>query len=98
MAAKVCLTEKGFQAQVVQLAKMLGWKVQFHWRETHSPAGWPDVVCARPPRILFAELKTDKGRTTPAQDEWLATLRLCGCDVYVWRPVDLEATIMEILR
>ena len=96
--ARPCITERAFQQQVVQLAKLLGWKVQYHWSERFSPKGWPDLTLARPPHILFVELKTEKGQTTPAQDEWLATLALCGQHVFVWRPSDLETTIAKMLR
>ena len=38
-------------------------------RTIRSERGWPDLALVRPPRFLLAELKTDKGMTTPSQDE-----------------------------
>lgn len=91
------LSEKAFQAQVVQLAKTLGWRVQFHWQERHSPAGWPDLTLwrtprdGRPGRVLLAELKSAKGKLSPAQAQTIGELRDCGLDVRVWRPDDFDS-------
>jgi len=48
-------------------------------------------------RVIYAELKTDKGKVRPEQQEWLDTMADCGQEVYVWRPGDFEQ-IVEILR
>lgn len=97
-AALSGVTEKQFQAQVIQLAKVLRWKVQFHWRSFHSPAGWPDLTLVRADRIIHAELKTVKGKVSEAQQEWLDVLAATGkCEVYVWRPADFDV-ITDILR
>lgn len=47
--------------------------------------------------MIYAELKTDKGKVSEYQQEWLDALKACGQTVYVWRPADIEA-IAEILR
>lgn len=49
-------------------------------------AGFPDVVFLRPPRVVFAELKTGYYKPTEAQLMWLDGLRGCGQEVYLWRP------------
>jgi hypothetical protein len=92
------LTEKQWLAQVRDLATLLGWEPYHAFLSIHSPQGWPDLALVRPPRIILAELKTDKGKTTPAQDHWLDLLRACpGVEVFVWRPADIEA-VAEVLR
>ena len=59
--------------------------------------GFPDTVLVGPigadgtARMMWRELKTQKGRTTPAQREWLDRLRACGHDVDVWRPEDYHS-------
>jgi hypothetical protein len=88
------VTEKQFQAQVLDLARLLGWRVYHPWLSVRSAAGFPDLVLCRPPRLILAELKTARGRLSPAQEEWLAALRACpGVEVHVWRPMDWDAII-----
>ncbi len=94
----VKLTHKDFRQQVVDLARLCGWKCAFTWTSIHSPAGFPDLVLARPPRVLFAELKSEKREPTEAQAEWLDILRACpGVEVYLWKPPDFDH-IVQILR
>lgn len=74
---KIPLTEKQFEAQVKDLAKIFGWKYYHTWRSIHSPAGFPDCVLVRPPRLIFAELKSEKGSVSEKQQEWLDILKAC---------------------
>jgi hypothetical protein len=91
------LTEKAFRQHVVDYARAHGWLVYWTWRSDHSPSGFPDLVLCRE-CVIFAELKTEKGKLTPDQDRWLAALRLCGRgEVYVWRP-SMWQRIMELLQ
>lgn len=84
------MTEKTWQDQVVELATLYRW-VHFHvYDSRRSDPGWPDLVLARPPELLVAELKTDKGRLTTAQTDWLSRLAACGIETHVWRPRDFE--------
>jgi len=90
--------EKEWRQQVVLWAKRAGWRVYWTWTSLHSPPGFPDLVLCRPPRLLFAELKTESGRLSSAQDEWLWDLGQCDqVEAYVWRPHD-EKLILDLLR
>ena len=93
------VTEKELRQQVVDLAKVLGWKAYFTWTSIHSPRGMPDLILCKPPRVIFAELKTEKGKITPYQQEWLDLLAECkgNVETYLWRPDDIE-DIAGILR
>ena len=92
------LTEKQFQRQVTDLAHLLRWNTYHPYLSIHSERGWPDLTLIRPPRLLFAELKTAKGKTTVHQEKWLGLLGECpGVEVYLWRPADWEE-IAEALR
>ena len=85
------ITERDFLASVRSLAELLGWACYHTWQSIHSPAGFPDLVMVRPPRIIFAELKVGKRQPTPAQERWLNLLRECpGVEAYLWRPEDWE--------
>lgn len=92
------ISEAAFMQQVKALAYIHGWA--FHhstpsqtskgkWITTGAP-GFPDVVMAHKQRgVIFAELKADKGRTTPLQDDWLERLSP-HVECYLWRPSDLD--------
>lgn len=84
------ITEKQFQAQVIELAQRLGWATHHTWTQIHSPAGFPDIVAARGPRLLVAELKSEKGRLTAEQRDWLARFRVTGTEAYLWKPSDWD--------
>lgn len=89
-------TEQQWADAVVRWAKRNGWRVYFTRWSLRSPAGFPDLVLCRPPRLIFVELKRESGRTTPKQDEWLADLQACGFLAEVWRPHD-ETRVQKIL-
>lgn len=85
------ITERSFLKQVTQLAVTLGWRCYHTQLSKWSEAGWPDLALARPPRLLLVELKSEKGKLTPGQQEWLELLRSCnGVEVHLWRPSDWE--------
>ena len=92
------LTEKQFEGQIRELAKIFGWLYYHTWRSTHSPAGFPDCVMVRGKRLVIAELKSEKGIVSEKQQEWLDALRqVPAVEVFLWRPDDLEE-IVEALK
>lgn len=95
------ITEKQFEQQVHDLANLYGWLYYHTWRSIHSPAGFPDCVMARNSRIVFAELKGERGKVSLAQQGWLDALNNCNkmklrfgdvpaLEVYLWRPSDID--------
>lgn len=101
-------SERAFQARVIQLARLCGWRVyhsrpaQYRSGQWATPlqgdAGLPDLILCKPPRLLFAELKREGGRVRPAQAEWIDALSRCnGVEVYLWKPSDWES-IVKILQ
>lgn len=86
MTATLQQTEAQFQRAVLDLARRLGWRCA-HFNDSRrqvrpgvfvgdkDAAGFPDLVLVRRGRIVFAELKTEKGRVKPEQREWLDDLR-----------------------
>jgi hypothetical protein len=84
-------SEARLQSTVVELARLFGWRVYYTWNSMHSPAGFPDLVMARPPRIIFAELKTRYGRFSSDQELWRGDLERCpGVEYYAWQPGMLQ--------
>lgn len=94
----VAISERDLTAFVRDVAKAFAWRRYHTWLSKHSPAGFPDEVLLRPPRLVFAELKSERGRLKPEQEAWLEDLRqVPGVEVYQWRPEDMDA-IVEVLR
>lgn len=78
-------------AAVTNLAKHLGWMTYHPFWSVRSTPGFPDLTLVKPPRIIFAELKTETGRLTSSQCQWIETLQHCdGVRVFVWRPSDWD--------
>jgi len=93
------ITESAFQAVIVETARLTGWKSVHilptklqngRWRSAQSgDTGFPDLVLAHPQRgVIFAELKTQLGRVTDQQLDWITTLKAAGAEAYIWRPSD----------
>jgi hypothetical protein len=62
-----------------------------------NAAGLLDLILIRRPRVIWAELKSDRGKLTDAQIGTIAELRSSGQECYVWRPSDF-VKIERILR
>jgi hypothetical protein len=82
--------EAEWQSEVIRLATIGGWRHHHQFNARRSGKGWPDLTLVRPPELVIAELKTERGRVSDEQKGWLADLAACGVEVYVWRPSDLE--------
>jgi hypothetical protein len=91
-------TERQLREQVRSLCSIFGWRMAFTQYSLRSPKGLPDLQLVRPPRLIYAELKSETGKVTPEQQAWLDDLRrVPGVEAYLWKPSQIEA-IAEILR
>ena len=98
-------SEKRFQDAVVQLSQLNGCLVYHTYDSRRSTPGFPDLVILRDDLLIFAELKTDKGKLSKYQSNWLDALKRwkqnqsqrLPFQVHLWRPSDWDA-IIEILR
>jgi len=102
------IPEREFQQQVIDLAHIFHWRVA-HFRPAQTKKGWrtavsadgmgfPDLVLAREGRLIFIEVKSEKGKFSLEQSEWLEVLKATGkCEVYVWKPSQWDE-IMAILK
>jgi len=97
-ALAAATSERDFQAAVLDLARLRGWR-SFHVRESQGSAhGWPDLILLRRGRMIAAELKSMKGRPTPWQLVWLEDLgQVAGVESHLWRPSDWD-DIEQALR
>lgn len=119
------VSERDFEKWMVEVARRFGWKC-WHFHDSRrqvkpgvfvgdkDAAGVCDWILIHddPPRLIFAEVKGDKGRLSEAQQEFLRMARevayssreLIDRDdwtqnmgVYVWQP-GLEQAIEDVLR
>ena len=97
------ISEKEFEQQVHDLARLLGYKYYHTYRSKFSEAGFPDCTLVREnddgtARLLIFELKAEKGKVSAAQQGWLDLLgKVQGVGVYLFRPSDWPE-IVEILQ
>lgn len=108
------MTERQLQDGIVELARILGWLAYHTHDSRRSQPGFPDLVLVRGERLIFAELKSENGRVSPAQKVWLGALehvageverstddrrsRPGRVEVYLWRPADWPDTVTQVLR
>jgi hypothetical protein len=83
----LAMTEAQWQATVISLAHNLRWRIYHTFDSRRSNSGFPDLVLVRD-RIVFAELKSSRGRLTREQARWIAALGVAGAEAYVWAPSD----------
>lgn len=96
----LAMSEADLLSNVREMAKAAGWMVYHTHDSRRSEVGFPDCVLVRKSRILFVELKSEKGKPSPAQVEWLHALMLTRrVETFLWRPSDwLSGTIEGMLR
>jgi hypothetical protein len=91
-------TEKAFQAQVLDLARLNHWHA-YHTRDSRgSHPGYPDLHFWGHGRSFFAELKAERGYLSLDQRRVIAQLRAAGVDVHVWKPSDWLEIVAELTQ
>lgn len=101
------ITEKDFSKQVEALLGIFAWR-WCHFRPARTEHGWRtaitgdrgfvDYVAVKEGRVIFIELKSEKGRVSTEQQEWLDNLGRCPeVECYLFRPSDF-AKIAERLQ
>ncbi len=92
------IAEAQFERQVIDYAQLMGWRI-YHTRNSKgSVKGYPDLTMVRGTRLIFAELKTDTGKTSAAQGDWLDDLRRTLAEVYIWRPAHWPSIELTLRR
>jgi hypothetical protein len=99
------ITEKVLQQAIIECAQALGYKVA-HFRPAMTEHGYrtavaadgkgfPDLVITGHRRIIFAELKSQKGKLSKEQAEWMMALRAAGGWYRLWTPADWLSGAVE---
>jgi hypothetical protein len=100
---RIPVSEDEFQQSIIDLAHVLGYKVHHDrparqadgsWR-THiqGDTGFPDLVLAHKQkgRVIYIECKSESGKVSPEQQDWLDTLAACeNAEVYTSKPSEWE--------
>ena len=103
------VSERDFQRSVVELATALGWMIYhqldagtckkcgaFNFSKRIGP-GYPDLTLAGHGRVLFVELKAEKGRVSTDQKEWAERLDAGPGEYYLFRPSQWDE-VVEVLQ
>ena len=64
----------------------------------NTAAGIPDLICVKPPRVVWLEVKTESGRIRPEQVEWIEELRQSGQEVHIIRLPGDYGFLDDLLR
>ena len=113
MVIQLKMTESDLQEAVLEIAHLYKWRCA-HFRSVpvkHADGrvtymtpvqadgtGFPDLVLVRD-RVLFVELKSDAGRLSVAQQDWLFALSKAEAECHLWQPAHLRnGTIEEVLK
>jgi hypothetical protein len=93
------LSEAAFQRRILDFARLTGWIVYHTHDSRKSEPGFPDLVGvnAEQQRIIYVELKSDRGRLTGPQRRWLDKLARAGAETAMWRPADWDEAV-AVLR
>jgi hypothetical protein len=100
---------KLFEATIIELMHILGWRVasfrpaltKHGWRTAVSAdgKGYPDMTAFHPVHgILYAELKTGKGRLEPEQIAWRDWIVAAGGRWHLWTDKTPMSDIAHELR
>lgn len=99
--------EAAFQRQVLDLAKLYGWR-RAHFRPARTVDGWrtpvegdakgfPDLILLRGSCIVVAELKRPGAKPSAEQTAWLEAFEAVGAVCFVWNANDWPE-VVEVLR
>jgi hypothetical protein len=102
------MSEADLQNSVIELARLLKWRVA-HFRPAMTTRGWRtpvsadgagfvDLILVRD-RLVAAELKSDRGSLADDQVDWQHALVNAGVEYHLWRPQQwVDGTIEATLR
>ena len=91
------MTEAAFMGQIIDTARLLGWRCYHTADSRRSQAGYPDLTLVRD-RIVFLEVKTETGRISTEQADWIAAINAAGGTALVVRPSQWDEIVASLKR
>ena len=100
------MTETQLQANVIELAELLGWMV-YHAANVkgqlraRTSVGFPDLVIVhqKTGSVLFVECKSENGGLSDDQRRWSYALIKSAGNYYLFRPADwVNGSVESILK
>ena len=71
---------------ILNAARICHWK---NWGGLGSPPGLPDIVGCYKGRLFAIEVKAPNGKTSPAQDDFIARINEAGGLAFVAKDLDI---------
>lgn len=91
------MSEAQWQRRITDLCDLLGLTWHHETDSRKSKEGFPDLVIVGK-GVIFAELKTMRGKMTAKQEEWNAALLAAGAEAVIWRPDDWDVVVDRLAR
>lgn len=88
--------EADFMVKVKDLAERCRWLCYHTYDSRRSDEGFVDLVMVRRRRVIFAELKSVRGKLREKQKVWLDALIGAGMEAVVWHPSDWDAIVATL--
>jgi len=92
------VSEADLQSAIVEAMGYMGWRTYHTHDSRRSNPGFPDIVAVKGSRVMFVELKKEKGVIKPKQIEWLDALADAHSEVYLVRPSSQDAFMRTVAR
>ena len=97
VSALTAMSERQLQEAIIEVAELHCWMVYYTHDSRLSKAGFPDLMMVRDGVLLALELKTESGRLTPEQTEWIDGLQAVPCvKAALVHPRDLDRPITKV--
>lgn len=96
-APPLSIDEASFQRLITDLAEWCGWHWTFNADSRRTQAGVPDLLLIREQRLVWREIKAERGKLRPAQLAFGQRLLRAGQDWGVWRPSHWATEIVPTL-
>lgn len=91
------VTEAQYMQQIKDAARALNWRTFHCFNSRRSDKGFPDLLLIRGPNLLTLEVKSERGRVTAEQADWIAAFKQVKyVDAAIARPPNWDE-ILDVL-